>query len=561
MEDAFDFYKSKPWTRNYDEGVPGELDIRTFPLYEILDNHVKTIPSETAIIFMGRRITYGELGELSDRFAGGLRRLGVRKGDVVALLLPNSPQFAIAYFGALKLGAVVTPMNPLYTQREIDHQIHDSGAKIIVALDQFYDKVKEANIDIIVTSIADYLPKRLAVAYSIMNRGPRINAHRFKDLIKSEPLRDRVSIDPSNDLAAIMYTGGTTGIPKGAEITHANIAANLQQLSAIIQNVERKANVKRGVWMGVIPWFHIYGMITVFLDALYEGGEIVAMPRFNPKEVMSAIEKHRVTLFHGVPTLYIALLNSPYASKYDMSSLIACISGAAPLPHEVAEKFEKLTGARLREGYGMTETAVVTHVNPILGKHKVGSIGVPIPNTIAAIADPDKPQLLPQGETGELVISGPQVMKGYHNMPSDNELVFFQCCGHRWLRTGDLAYMDEEGFFFIVDRKKDMIKYKGYSVFPREIEEVLYQNPCVKEAAVVGIPDPVSGEVPKAFIVLKDECRGKISESDIMDFLKDKVAHYKMPRQVEFRDELPKTAVGKILRRALREEKQRGNHT
>ncbi|WP_188596631.1 AMP-binding protein [Thermocladium modestius] len=557
MEDAFNFYKGKPWVRSYDEGVPAELDIRAFPLYEMLDKHAREDAGHNALIFMGRRMTYGELGELSDRFAGGLRSLGVKRGDIIALFLPNSPQFAIAYFGALKLGAVVTPMNPLYTQREVEHQIRDSGAKVIVALDQFHDKIKNADAEIIVTSIADYLPKHLAIAYSLANRRPKIEAHKFRDLVKAEPLAERPAINPEEDLAVIMYTGGTTGIPKGAEITHANIAANLQQLSAIIQNVERKFNVERGVWVGVIPWFHIYGMITVFLDAVYEGGTIIAMPRFNPKETMEAIEKYKATLFHGVPTLYIALLNSPHASKYDMSSLIACISGAAPLPREVAERFEKLTGARLREGYGMTETAVVTHVNPILGKHKVGSIGVPIPNTIAAIADPDKPQLLPPGETGELVISGPQVMKGYHNMPADNELVFFQCCGHRWLRTGDLAYMDEEGFFFIVDRKKDMIKYKGYSVFPREIEEVLYQNPCVKEAAVVGVPDPAAGEIPKAFVVLKDECKGKVSEDDIREYLKDKVAHYKMPRQVEFRDELPKTAVGKVLRRALREESRK----
>lgn len=565
IEDVFSIYASKPWVKFYDEGVPPEVDIKYFPLYEALDRIVKERPNETAFVYFGRRITYREFGEASDRFAAALRNLGIRKGDAVALILPNIPQFAIAYYGAIKLGAVVVPMNPLFTPREIAYEAKDSEAKMIVTLDLLYPRVAEASKEhkfdyIVAAGLEEYMPGSIKPLYKLKMRGqiPKIpyggNILKFQDLMKTPPTDYREPVDPHNDLLALMYTGGTTGLPKGAEILHANVVANLQQIDPIIKAVKRKLGVVYDVLVGVLPWFHIYGQVVVLHYGIYAGGTTLVYPRFEVERVMKDIQKFKATLFHGVPTIYVVLLNHPRFKEYDLRSLIACISGAAPLPGEVAKKFEEATGARLREGYGLTETAVVTHVNPVLGKYKIGSIGLPIPNTLAAIADLEKPVLLPPREVGEIVIAGPQVMRQYHKRPEENKLAFFEYQGIRWFRTGDIGYMDEEGYFYVIDRKKDLIKYKGYSVFPREIEEVLYAHECVKEAAVIGVPDLEAGEVPKAYVVLKEECKGRVAEEDIKAYLRERVAAYKVPKLVEFRDELPKSAVGKILKRELREE-------
>ncbi len=560
-----ELYLSRPWTKNYDEGVPPDVDVTYMPLYSVLDRTVAGSPDADALIFFGRRIKYRELGDASDRFAAFLRRLGLGKGDVVALLLPNSPQFVIAYYGALKAGCILTPMNPLYTPREISHQASDADAKAIVALDLFWDKVRASGYEFrhaVVAGLEEYMPAYIRPLYKAKMRGQiprRIEGHnvaRFRDALREPPLRERAPVDPHSDVATLMYTGGTTGTPKGAEITHANIVANLHQIEAILRPVSRRLGVERHVLIGILPWFHIYGQVTVMHFGIFIGAAVVAFPRFDPVEAMRAVEKYRATLFHGVPTLYTALLNHPKFHKFDMRSLIACISGAAPLPGEVARRFEEATGARLREGYGLTETAVVTHVNPILGKYKVGSIGLPIPSTYAAVADPESPTLLKPGEVGEIVVSGPQVMRGYHNRPEENAAAFFECCGLRWFRTGDMGYMDEDGYFYVVDRKKDLIKYKGYSVYPREIEEVLYGHECVREAAVIGVPDPEAGEVPKAYVALKQDCVGRVTEEDIRAYLKERLAAYKVPKKVEFREDLPKSAVGKVLRRKLKEEAQ-----
>jgi long-chain acyl-CoA synthetase len=555
---VLNFILSKPWTKNYDEGVPSEINIPEKPLYSLIDDAANTYPEKTAIIFFDKKITYKQLKEMIDRFAHALQEHGVKKGDVVAIMLPNTPQFVISYYAILKIGGIVTPLNPLYKSAEIKRQLLDSGAETIILLDLLYpefeiikNEVKMKNI--IVTSIKDFLPPLLKMLYPLKYKTPKIkyepNMHKFMDLLKYSPEYKPVNINPKEDLAALMYTGGTTGIPKGAMLTHYNLLSNVVQIKYWF-----KPRIEPMVVLSVLPFFHIYGQTAAMNYVFVHMATMVILPRFDVKDMFKSINKYRVTVFHGVPTLYIQIINSPLVKKYKLDTIEACISGAAPLPIEVQKKFEELTGGKLREGYGLTETSPVTHVNPILGKFKVGSIGLPVPNTLAAIADPDNNVLLPPDSIGELVISGPQVMKGYYNMPEENAKAFFELGGFRWFRTGDIAKMDEEGYFYIVERKKDLIKYKGYSVYPREVEEVLYKHPAVKEAAVIGVPDPEVGEQIKAFVVLKDEFKGKVKEEEIIEFVKTQIAPYKYPRIVEFRDSLPKSAVGKILRKVLRDE-------
>jgi len=555
---VLNFILSKPWTKNYDEGVPSEINIPEKPLYSLIDDAASAYPERTAIIFFGKKITYKELKEMIDSFAHALQEHGVKKGDVVAIMLPNTPQFVISYYAILKIGGIVTPLNPLYKSTEIKRQLLDSGAETIILLDLLYpefeiikNEVKIKNI--IITSLKDYLPPLLKMLYPLKYRTPKIkyepNMHKFTDFLKYSPEYKPVNINPKEDIAALMYTGGTTGVPKGAMLTHYNLLSNAIQIKYWY-----KPKIEPMVVLSVLPFFHIYGQTTAMNYVFAHMATMVILPRFDVKDMFESISKYHVTVFHGVPTLYIQIINSPLVKKYRLDTIEACISGAAPLPIEVQKKFEELTGGKLREGYGLTETSPVTHVNPILGKFKIGSIGLPIPNTFAAIADPDSNVLLPPDSVGELVISGPQVMKGYYNMPEENAKAFFELGGIKWFRTGDIAKMDKEGYFYIVERKKDLIKYKGYSVYPREVEEVLYQHPAVKEAAVIGVPDPEVGEQIKAFVVLKDEFKGKVKEDEIIDFVKARIAPYKYPRIVEFRESLPKSAVGKILRKVLKDE-------
>ncbi len=558
-EEAYKQYASKPWVAKYDPDVPEEIEIPEKPLYWILEETAKHFPDRVALHFYGYNMTYRELLEQAERFAGYLRSKGIGPGDVVSLFLPNSPQFAIAYYGTLMAGATVSPMNVLYGPALINHQLKDNKARILVAIDIFKEKIDQGVPDsveeIIWTGIQDYLPGIKAFLYKLKAKPPKIaedgrNKLFRKILASADRIKEKPPVNPREDIAALMYTGGTTGVPKGAELTHYNLVANVLQIDAWY-----KRGVKgKDVFIGALPWFHIYGQSAVLNNGVYKAATIIVFARWDVEQVMKAIQKFRANVFHGVPLMYIAIINHPKVRKFNLRSLEVCISGAAPLPVAVKERFEQLTGAKLREGYGLTETSPVTHVNPIKGEARAGSIGLPIPNTLAAIAKVDAPELLPVGEVGELVISGPQVMKQYHNMPEENEKVFFECCGHRWLRTGDIAKMDEDGYFYIVDRKKDIIKYKGYSLYPREIEEVLYKHECVKEAAVIGVPHPEYFEVPKAFIVLKEECKGKITPDEIKEWAKKQLGEVKYPRIIEFRDDLPKTAVGKILRRVLREE-------
>jgi long-chain acyl-CoA synthetase len=538
------------------EGVPFTLDYPEVPLFTFLDESAEKYPDAVATIFQDKRITYSELKEAVDRFATALQKLGVARRDKVALFLPNIPQFIISYYGALKAGAIVVPISPLYKEREVSHQIHDSGAKTLVVLDVLYPAVENVMGELglertIVTGIKDYMPTLKGVLGSLLGKVPNYkvamgdNMHQFLDLIKGyPPSPEAIEVNPKEDLALLQYTGGTTGVPKGAMLTHYNLVSN-----ALMCNAWLKAQEREETQINVIPLYHIYGMTVTMNNAIASAGIMALFPRFDAKEVLSAIQKYKATVFGGVPTLYAALINHPNIASYDLSSIKFCISGASPLPPEVQKKFMELTGGVLVEGYGLTEASPVTHANPLdptLETVKIGSIGFTWPDTEAGIMDNETGMLLPYGDIGELVIKGPQVMKGYWNLPEETAEVLKD----GWLHTGDIARMDEEGYYYIVDREKDLIKFRGYSVYPREIEDVLYEHPAVKIAAVVGKPDEASGEIPKAFIVLKEGAES--TEEEMIEFVRERIAPYKRIREVEFRDELPMTLVGKVLKKDLK---------
>lgn len=575
----------KPWFNFYPEGVPKSIEYPNMSIAEYLKEVAEEYPNDVALIFEGFKITYKQLMELVDRLATALNDLGVSKGEIVALFLPNTPQFAISYYAILRIGGIVTAINPLFKEKELEYQLKDSEAKLIITLDIFYPlvrKVKEKTKveKIIVTSIKEYLPPAKRILGTLFKKIPSEKVPKesdvffFQELLKNYPAKPpKVSIDPKEDVAVLQYTGGTTGLPKGAMLTHLNLVSNAivsaywASTDLAKEAIEESVNVvdpreyrrwtrrrRIDTTLAVIPWFHIYGMTCTLNSPLLSGARIVILPSFDPVKVLKTIDKYKVTLVPGVPTMYAVLINHPEIGKYDISSVRYCVSGAAPLPPEVQKKFMQLTGGVLIEGYGLTEASPVTHCNPpdpTMKTMKIGTIGIPLPDTDAKIMDIETgTKELKPGEIGELVIKGPQVMKGYWKRPEETS----RTLRDGWLYTGDIATMDENGYFRIVDRKKDLIKYKGYSVYPRELEDVLYEHPAVKLCCVVGIPDPVAGEIPKAFIVLKDEYVGKVSEEEIIEWFKERVAPYKRIRKVEFRDELPLSAVGKVLRRIVREE-------
>ncbi len=555
----------KPWYAHYDPGVPREVDYPERPLYHLLAEAARRFPRQVGAEFMGKRIPYAELWEETRRFAAALKALGITRGDRVAVMLPNSPQFLIAFYGTLLAGGVVVNTNPLYTPRELAHQLKDSGARFLVLLDLLWPRYAEIAGEVptervITTGIQDYLPfpKNLLYPLLMKRQGKWIDLPEdprrrdWRALLRENPPIAPEEEPSPDDLALLQYTGGTTGTPKGAMLSHRNLMANVFQVLAWAPGLEPG----KEVMLGVLPFFHVYGMTVAMNFGVALGAKIVLLPRFEIHQVVQAIEHHRVTLFPGVPTMYVAFNTFPGIEKRNIRSIKVCISGAAPLPVEVQERFEALTGAKLVEGYGLSEASPVTHCNPIYGERKKGSIGLPLPSVDAKVVTPEFVDL-PQGETGELAVKGPNVMLGYWNRPEETKAALVD----GWLLTGDIARMDEQGFFYIVDRKKDMIIAGGYNIYPREIEEVLYQHEAVKEAAVAGVPDPYRGETVKAYVVLKEEYKGKVTEKDLEAFARERLAAYKVPKLWEFRDELPKTAVGKILRRTLREEeikKQRG---
>ncbi|MGE5174558.1 MAG: long-chain-fatty-acid--CoA ligase [Betaproteobacteria bacterium] len=549
----------RPWIKFYEAAVPQSLAYPEITLGSVLTRTAKKYPDHTALLFYGKKITYSELDALANRFARALTGLGVRKGDRVALMLPNIPQMVIAYYGTLRTGAVAVPTNALYHEHELEVQLKDSGAETLVAVDMFYPVVShvvpKTNVKhLILCGIKDYLPFPLNLLYPLkarieqqwvsVKRVPPI--YDFLALIKDLP-GAAVDADVSpDDIALFQYTGGTTGIPKGAILTHRNLVVNATQCRAWFTHLKEGDEVV----LAAIPFFHVYGMTTAMNLGVATGAKLILVPKFHTKEVLGFITKYRPSIFPGIQAMYLAISNYPKIHKYDLTSLEAALSGAGPLMHEVQERFEHLTKARIVEGYGLSEASPVTHANPIFGTRKPGSIGLPWPDVDARIVDIETgEQDLPVGETGELIIKGPQVMKGYWNKPDETAYAL----RGGWLHTGDIAKMDGDGYFYIVDRIKDMIKTVGENVYPREVEEVLYTHPKVKEAVVVGVPhEAYLGEKIKAYVVLKEGENATAEE--IIRFCREQLSKFKVPKEIEFRDQLPKTLVGKVLRRVLRDE-------
>lgn len=528
----------------------------------LLDRQAEDFGERNCINFLGRITSYREVADLSDRMAKGLQDLGVEKGDRVGLFLPNSPYAVIAYFGVLKAGAIVVNFNPLYADEEVRKQIDDSGVKIMVTLDLKMMLPKLQRMlgrppleKIVVCSMSDALPFPKSQLFRVFKRSEIARVPDAEEVVSYDSLVDndgdylRHLLDARTDIAVLQYTGGTTGVPKGAMLTHANIAVNARQVA--MWDGDPAAQQERV--LGVLPLFHVFAMTVVMNAAIVVAAEMILLPRFDVVTTLKTIQKNKPTQFPGVPTLFNAIDQESTADKYDLSSINICISGGAPLPLKIKQAFEKRTGCKLVEGYGLSESSPVAACNPVEGVNKEGSIGVPLPQTsleIRALDDPDK--LMPPGESGEVCIVGPQVMAGYWERPDETA----RTIRNGRLHTGDIGYMDEDGFTFIIDRLKDMIICSGYNVYPRTIEEAIYRHPAVAEVTVVGIQDDYRGEAPKAFIRLKD---GQELDPDALKaFLKDKISPIEMPQEIEFRDELPKTMIGKLSKKELvAEEKEK----
>ncbi len=556
----------KRWLTSYPEDIAPTFDYPLHNLGKLLQHAAEQFPSNRALYFLGTTYTYTELLQAAYRFANALRgTFGIAKGDRIAIMLPNCPAAVISYFGTLLAGGIVVQTNPLYKEHELKHQLGDSGVRLIVTLDLLYNRIQAVRPHtrlehILIASIADDLPWPKSWLYPLKQRKDgqhtgipynRQNIHPFKKVLANAPPTPICeTVDAKSDTALLQYTGGTTGISKGVMLTHYNLIANAyQNIHWSYKSVTGKER-----FLAALPLFHVFGLTVLMNQAALRAGEMILLPRFEAETVLKTIHRKHPTVFPGAPTMYIALLNYPGVEQYALSSINVCVSGSAPLPIEVQERFEALTGARLIEGYGLTEASPVTHANPIWGRRKIGTIGIPFPDTDAAIVDSDTGEELPPGEIGELVVRGPQVMAGYWNRPEETAKVLKD----GWLYTSDMGTMDEDGYFAIVDRKKDVIIASGYNVYPREVEEVLYEHPSVQEAVVAGVPDAYRGETVKAYIVLKSGSQATGAELEA--YCRERLASYKVPRAYEFRAKLPKTMIGKVLRRALIEEEQAKAH-
>ncbi len=564
--DSKELYLSKPWLKYYPKGVPSEVDVPEISVPELFDQRADKYASKTALIFYGNKISYKKLKELIDRFATALADLGVIKGQTVALYLLNCPQYVIAYFAALKVGAKVTPISPVYTSKEVKHQLEDSEAETIICQDILYDNVEKTGIslkNVILTNIAEYLPllkkqlgkSALGKVYGEMHvPTPKYideaGLLKFQTLIKKYPPRPpKIEIQPKEDIAALPYTGGTTGLPKAAILTHHNIVSLQAQTVSFWPIFEEGKEVV----IAFLPFFHIYGQVVVMLNGLVQGATLVLFTTPDIDDILSAMERYQASGFYGVPTLFEYLKDYEKTDRVNWKRLKLIACGADTLHESTIKDWERRTGTKILEGYGMTETTAVSHSTPY-DRPKSGSFGVPIPGVTAAVVDADGTEFKGIDEVGELILHGPNMMQGYWKRPEETKDSIIDIDGKKWLRTGDLVRMDEEGYFHFFDRKRDLIKYKGYSVFARHVEEVLYRHPQIKAAGVVGVPDPKVGQLIKAYVVLQSDARGKISEEEIMEFCRENLAHYKVPKIIEFRGELPKTDVGKVSRRELREE-------
>jgi long-chain acyl-CoA synthetase len=552
---AIETYLARPWLANYEKGVPAAVEVPLKSVHQAFDEAAEAAPGRTAVVFYGHSISFAELRDAADRLACALADLGVKKGERVALYLLNSPQFIIAYFAALKCGATVTPISPVYTSHEVRFQLEDSGARAIICQDILHEKVAKAGaaLDLtVVTNVNEYLPalKRLFGKKATLPN--QQNLHWLQDLLKKYPPKPpAVAIDPKADLAAMPYTGGTTGNPKGVMLSHYNLVAAQRMAQASFSAFEPG----REVILAFLPFFHIYGQVVIMLSGLCQGNLLVLFTSPDTEAILDAMERYRATVFYGVPTLYEYLKDHKDTNKTDWKRLKLVLSGADTLHESTMKGWERRTGSRIIEGYGLSETCAISHVNP-LHRPKSGSFGCPVPSMQAAVMNPETLEFAAPGETGELVLSAPSVMRGYWNRAEESARAFVEHAGMRWLRTGDIVRMDEEGYFHFYDRSKDLIKYKGYSIFAKDVEDVLYRHPQVKAAGVIGVADPAVGQRIKAIVVLQGDARGKLSEEEIKTYCKQQLAEYKVPHIVEFRGELPKTDVGKVSRRELRDETQ-----
>jgi len=548
----------EPWLKHYDRGVPRDLEFEEVSMGEYLNRWAAKRPDEDALIFQGYRMSFKSLRENVERLATALSGFGVKKGDSVAILLPNTIPCVIAYFAIHRIGGIVVMNNPLYSDRELEYQFNDSGAKVLVTLDLLCKRMialrpKTGINQIIYTSIGDYLPFPKNYLFKLVAEKRRLaakvppteNVYWWKDLLRNTP-PNPPAVDLSlDDVALYQYTGGTTGVSKGAMLTHRNMSSNVQQFASWFPSLKGQ----RGISLGAPPYFHAFGLTAALNVSIYMGWTQVLIPKPQPNELMEAIKKFRPTFVFMVPTMYLGILDHPDFDKADMSCFKFCGSGGGPLPVAVIAKMEKKTGAPLLEGYGMTEASPITHINPFDGVRKPGSVGIPIPGTRSLVVDlQDGMTPLAPGEVGEIVFQGPQIMKGYLNKPEETA----DALRGGWMHSGDLGKMDEDGYFTIVDRKKDMICSGGYNVFPLEIERVYHEHPKVAEVAVIGVPHPTRVEQAKMIVVLKEG--QSATEEEMIDFAKDKLAKYKWPTIVEFRTELPKSVIGKTLKHVLRAE-------
>ena len=543
------------WHKAYAPQVSSSIEYENITLPEALARAAQKYPDNAALIMMGKKVSYGQLNEQVDRFAAALSRLGIRKGDKVSIVLPNMPQMVIATYALFRLGAVVVMNNPLYTQRELQHQLNDSDSKMAICMDLLVPRIlsvkDRTQIEaVIACHIRDYLPFPVKQLFPIVKRQmhrksqPSEGVLEFMDLVKGAPAappRTDVSFD---DLACLMYTGGTTGVSKGVMLSHGNVSINVQQFAALLFDAEEG---KESV-IGILPFFHAAGFTGGMNHCIYRGFTHVLVPRPDADTLLKLTVKHRPAYFGCVPTLYVGILNHPDFPKQDLSFIKGCISGAAPLAIETIREWDERVGAPIIEVYGMTELSPVSHANPWRANMKPGSVGIPLPDTDCRIVDvATGTRDLGAGESGEILLKGPQMSRGYYRKPEETAEAFRD----GWFHTGDIGYMDEEGYLFIVDRKKDMIIAGGFNIYPREIDEVLFEHPKVKEACAVGLPDPYRGETLKAFIVRR--CGETLTEEEVVAYCRERLAAYKVPKQIEFVEELPKSAIGKVLRRELRE--------
>lgn len=544
-----------PWLNHYPKDINWHEEFHGKPLYFLLDEAAAKYPYNIALEFFGKTYTYAKLKEMVDRVARGLQRIGVVKGTRVGIFMPNCPQFVMAYYAILKVGGTVVNFNPLYSEREIEHQIHDAQVEVMftVNLKLTHAKLlpfigKTSLKKIVVSQFQEAMGFTMRTLFTAakqkeMMACPKDGMHTaFNELLDSPNLVVSPHFDPDTHIAVLQYTGGTTGVPKGAVLTHSNLYINAQQCTRWMQGLEEG----KERMLAILPFFHVFAMTVSMNLAIANGFQIIIHPRFELKRVLEDIQNKKVTLMPGVSTLYATVANYKKVDKYDLSSVKMCISGGGPLPVEVKEQFEKITGCVVAEGYGLTEASPVTCCTPLVGKGKSGSIGLPFPGTIMEIIDKDdKTTPLKIGEIGEVCISGPQVMAGYLNRPDETANVLRD--GR--LHTGDLGKMDEEGYFYIVDRLKEMIIVGGYNVYPRNIEEILYAHPDVAEAAVVGLDHPTRGQMIKAYIVRKEA--GKVEASELKAYMKERMSAYAVPHEIEFRETMPKSMIGKILKKEL----------